>query len=128
MVAFVVSSASGFIGGPIFPVLFMGGTAGTVVHELLPAVPLGLAFSCMLAAVPGSVVVSAVLDGAPRRAVHPGRLAAWRGGVSLVRPSPPGVSCETSTASGTVVQVCDTGPGRAGLEQPETDGVRQPRP
>jgi H+/Cl- antiporter ClcA len=56
MVAFVVSTASGFIGGPIFPVLFMGGTAGTIVHELIPAVPLGLAFSCMLAAVPGSVV------------------------------------------------------------------------
>lgn len=56
MVAFVASTASGFIGGPIFPVLFMGGTAGTIVHELLPAVPLGLAFSCMLAAVPGSVV------------------------------------------------------------------------
>jgi H+/Cl- antiporter ClcA len=58
MVAFVVSAASGFIGGPIFPVLFMGGTAGTVVHELLPGVPLGLAFSCMLAAVPGAVVAA----------------------------------------------------------------------
>jgi H+/Cl- antiporter ClcA len=58
MVAFVVSTASGFIGGPIFPVLFMGGTAGTVVHELLPGIPLGLAFSCMLAAVPGSVVAA----------------------------------------------------------------------
>ncbi|MEX1295524.1 MAG: chloride channel protein [Candidatus Limnocylindrales bacterium] len=58
MVAFVVSTASGFIGGPIFPVLFMGGTAGTIVHELLPGIPLGLAFSCMLAAVPGSVVAA----------------------------------------------------------------------
>jgi len=58
MVAFVVSVASGFIGGPIFPVLFMGGTAGAAVHELLPGVPLGLAFSCMLAAVPGSVVAA----------------------------------------------------------------------
>ncbi len=58
MVTFVVSTASGFIGGPIFPVLFMGGTAGTAVHELLPGIPLGLAFSCMLAAVPGSVVAA----------------------------------------------------------------------
>jgi H+/Cl- antiporter ClcA len=58
MVAFVVSVASGFIGGPIFPVLFMGGTAGTVVHLLLPGIPLGLTFSCMLAAVPGSVVAA----------------------------------------------------------------------
>jgi len=58
MVAFVVSTASGFIGGPIFPVLFIGGTAGTVVHELIPGIPLGLAFSCMLAAVPGAVVAA----------------------------------------------------------------------
>ncbi len=56
MLAFVTSVASGFIGGPIFPVLFMGGTAGTLVSEVFPQVPLGLAFSCMLAAVPGAVV------------------------------------------------------------------------
>jgi H+/Cl- antiporter ClcA len=58
MAAFAVSTASGFIGGPIFPILFMGGTAGTVVHELLPGIPIGLAFSCMLAAVPGAIVAA----------------------------------------------------------------------
>lgn len=56
MVAFAVSSASGFIGGPIFPVLFIGGTAGVIVNQVLPDVPLGLAFTCLLAAVAGAIV------------------------------------------------------------------------
>ena len=55
MFTFAVSQGSGFIGGPIFPSLFIGGTAGVIVHQVFPGVPLGLAFSCMLAAVPGSV-------------------------------------------------------------------------
>jgi H+/Cl- antiporter ClcA len=55
---FAVSQASGFVGGPIFPALFIGGTVGVVVHEVLPAVPLGLAFSCLLAAVPGSLAAA----------------------------------------------------------------------
>ncbi len=56
MVAFAASTAGGFIGGPIFPILFIGGTAGVIVNQLVPDIPLGLAFSCMLAAVPGSIV------------------------------------------------------------------------
>jgi H+/Cl- antiporter ClcA len=56
MVAFAVSQASGFIGGPIFPVLFVGGTAGVIVNQVFPDVPIGLAFTCMLAAVPGAIV------------------------------------------------------------------------
>jgi H+/Cl- antiporter ClcA len=55
MLSFAVSQGSGFVGGPIFPSLFIGGTAGVLVHQVLPSVPLGLAFSCLLAAVPGSV-------------------------------------------------------------------------
>ena len=55
MLTFAVSDGSGFIGGPIFPSLFIGGTAGVLVHQVFPGVPLGLAFSCMLAAVPGSL-------------------------------------------------------------------------
>ena len=55
---FAVSQASGFVGGPIFPALFIGGTVGVLVHEVLPAVPLGLAFSCLLAAVPGSLAAA----------------------------------------------------------------------
>ncbi|HWJ85377.1 MAG TPA: hypothetical protein VNR62_08110, partial [Cellulomonas sp.] len=32
-----------------------GGTAGVLVHEVLPGMPLGLAFTCLLAAVPGAL-------------------------------------------------------------------------
>jgi H+/Cl- antiporter ClcA len=56
MFAFGVSQASGFVGGPIFPLLFTGGTAGVVVHQVIPGVPLGLAFTCLLAATPGALM------------------------------------------------------------------------
>src|SRR6478672_6158675 len=56
MFTFAVSEASGFVGGPVFPALFIGGTAGTFVHLVIPGVPLGLAFTCLLAAVPRSLV------------------------------------------------------------------------
>jgi H+/Cl- antiporter ClcA len=55
---FAVSQGSGFIGGPILASLFIGGTAGAFVHELIPSVPLGLAFTCVLAAVPGALVAA----------------------------------------------------------------------
>lgn len=56
MLTFAVSSASGFVGGAVFPALFIGGTAGIAAHEIVPGLPLALAFTCMLAAVPGSLV------------------------------------------------------------------------
>src|SRR4029453_9166218 len=49
-----VSEGSGFVGGPIFPSLFIGGTAGVLVHQVIPDVPLGLAFTSLLPAVPGA--------------------------------------------------------------------------
>jgi H+/Cl- antiporter ClcA len=58
MLTFGVCQASGFIGGPIFPALFIGGTAGVLVHQVFPGVPLGLAFTCLLAAVPGSMIAA----------------------------------------------------------------------
>ncbi|HUN79596.1 MAG TPA: chloride channel protein [Solirubrobacteraceae bacterium] len=54
MLTWAVSQGSGFVGGPIFPSLFIGGTAGVVVHQAIPGVPLGLAFSCLLTAVLGT--------------------------------------------------------------------------
>ena len=51
-----VSMGSGFVGGPIFPALFIGGTTGVAVHEAFSSVPLGLAFTCTFAAVPGALV------------------------------------------------------------------------
>ena len=56
MLTFAVSEASGFVGGPIFPTLFIGGTAGVLVHQVIPGIPLGLAFTCMFAAVPGALI------------------------------------------------------------------------
>jgi H+/Cl- antiporter ClcA len=45
ILAFAVSDGSGFVGGPIFPALFVGGTAGVAVHQGITSVPLGLAFT-----------------------------------------------------------------------------------
>jgi H+/Cl- antiporter ClcA len=56
ILTFAVSEASGFVGGPIFPTLFIGGTAGVLAHQVFPGIPLGLAFTCMLAAVPGALI------------------------------------------------------------------------
>jgi H+/Cl- antiporter ClcA len=58
MLTFAVSQGSGFVGGPIFPSLFIGGTAGVIVHQVIPSVPLGLAFSCLLAATVGALVAA----------------------------------------------------------------------
>ncbi len=55
---FAVSSASGFIGGPIFPIMFIGGLTGIAVNAIFPDLPLGLTFTCMLAAVPGAIVAA----------------------------------------------------------------------
>jgi H+/Cl- antiporter ClcA len=46
----------GFIGGPIFPLLFTGSCMGALIHLLFPVVPLGLALGCMIVAVPAAVV------------------------------------------------------------------------
>ena len=80
MVTFAVSSASGFIGGPIFPILFIGGIAGIIVNQLFPEVPLGLSFTCRCwrrCPAPSSPPVH---DGAPRHAAHAGGRPADRSG------------------------------------------------
>jgi H+/Cl- antiporter ClcA len=56
MVAFTLSQEAGFLGGAVFPVLFIGGTAGVLVHVLFPDIPVMLAVAAMLAAVPGAVI------------------------------------------------------------------------
>jgi H+/Cl- antiporter ClcA len=56
ILAFAVSEGSGFVGGPIFPALFVGGAAGVAVHQGITGLPLGLAFTCLFAAVPGALV------------------------------------------------------------------------
>jgi H+/Cl- antiporter ClcA len=56
MVTFALCEATGFIGGPFLVLLFIGGTAGTAVHVLIPGLPEGLAFAAMFAALPGALV------------------------------------------------------------------------
>ncbi|GAA4347921.1 chloride channel protein [Microbacterium rhizosphaerae] len=56
MVTMGVSLGSGFVGGPILPSLFVGGTAGVALHLALPGLPLGLTFACMLSSVVGGFV------------------------------------------------------------------------
>ncbi|KXS43061.1 MAG: Cl-channel voltage-gated family protein [Methanolobus sp. T82-4] len=46
----------GFIGGPIFPLLFVGSSVGSAIHLIFPQLPLGLALGCMIVAVPASIV------------------------------------------------------------------------
>jgi H+/Cl- antiporter ClcA len=42
--------STGFIGGPIFPLFFVGGAAGTAINLIFPTIPLGLAVGCTMAA------------------------------------------------------------------------------
>jgi H+/Cl- antiporter ClcA len=46
----------GFIGGPIFPMLFVGAALGSAINLVVPDIPLGLAVGCMMAAIPAAVV------------------------------------------------------------------------
>ena len=56
MVTMGVGLGTGFVGGPILPALFIGGSAGVALHLAVPAIPLGLAFAGMLASVVGGFV------------------------------------------------------------------------
>jgi H+/Cl- antiporter ClcA len=56
MAALAVSLATGFIGGNVFPMVFIGGAMGVFVHLLFPSVPYAMAVSCLMAAVPGAAV------------------------------------------------------------------------
>ncbi len=58
ILVFALCEATGFIGGPFLVMLFIGGTAGTVAHILVPGLPAGLAFTAMFAALPGAIVAA----------------------------------------------------------------------
>jgi len=55
---FALCEATGFIGGPILVTLFIGGTAGTAAHVLIPGLPEGLAFTTMLAAILAALIAA----------------------------------------------------------------------
>jgi H+/Cl- antiporter ClcA len=56
MITFAASMSTGFIGGSIFPMLFIGGTAGMALHAIVSGIPAGLAVPAAMAAVPGAAV------------------------------------------------------------------------
>jgi H+/Cl- antiporter ClcA len=56
VITFAVSVSTGFIGGTVFPMLFIGGTAGMALHAIIPGIPAGLAVPAAMAAVPGAAV------------------------------------------------------------------------
>ena len=56
MVALAGALSFGFIGGPIFPMLFVGATLGSAINLAFPQIPLGLSVGCMMVAVPAVVV------------------------------------------------------------------------
>ena len=58
ILVFALCEATGFIGGPVLVSLFIGGTAGTAAHVLIPGLPEGLAFTTMFAAFPGALVAA----------------------------------------------------------------------
>ena len=60
MVAMALSQEAGFLGGTVFPILFIGGTAGLIVNAAIPGIPASLAVACMLAAVPGAIIAAPV--------------------------------------------------------------------
>lgn len=54
LLAVATALSTGFVGGPIFPMLFAGGTMGLAVHAAFPAVPVAIAVSCVMAATPAA--------------------------------------------------------------------------
>ncbi len=54
IVAVALSMSTGFIGGAIFPMIFIGGTAGAALHQIFTDLPEGLAVSCLFVAVPAA--------------------------------------------------------------------------
>ena len=54
MMAIALSQSAGFLGGTVFPIIFIGGTTGLLVHSIFPSVPIALSVGAMLAAVPGA--------------------------------------------------------------------------
>ena len=60
MVAVALSQEAGFLGGIVFPILFIGGTSGLIINAAIPEIPAGLAVACMLASVPGAIIAAPV--------------------------------------------------------------------
>lgn len=55
MVSTSIALGSGFVGGQLFPVLFMGSCVGNLTYQWVPAVPPYVAIPCCIAAVPAAL-------------------------------------------------------------------------
>lgn len=87
IVTVAISLTTGFIGGPVMPALFIGGTAGLAIHTLFPDIPIALAFSAMLVALPGASI------GAPFSMIL---LAVLTVGIGAVETVPAAIAVITS--------------------------------
>ncbi len=56
MLALSLSLQTGFKGGVVFPVFFVGACVGMGIHNLIPAIPVAVALVCMMSAVSVAVV------------------------------------------------------------------------
>jgi H+/Cl- antiporter ClcA len=61
MVALSLSLESGFKGGVVFPIFFVGACVGMGIHQLLPGIPVSVALVCMMAAT-GVAIVNAPMS------------------------------------------------------------------
>ena len=78
MVAMALSQEVGFLGGTVFPILFIGGTAGALVHAIFADIAAPLAIAAMIAALPGATIsapVSFILIGVGGVALGPSAIA-----------------------------------------------------
>ena len=90
MFAVAFSESSGYLGGIVFPIIFIGGTAGLLVHSIFPALPITLCVGCLLAAIPGaflSAPISLIL------------IAAGTIGIGPIAMAPIGIAVVTSHLS-----------------------------
>jgi H+/Cl- antiporter ClcA len=87
IVAMAISLATGFIGGPVMPTLFIGGAAGVATHVIFPDLPIALTLSCLLVAVPGASI---------KAPFSMAMLAAITVGVGPIGVAPAGVAVVTA--------------------------------
>ena len=51
-----ISQGFGFIGGPLFPIIFTGACTGSLIHIIFPGIPVIISFSCGFAAAPVVII------------------------------------------------------------------------
>lgn len=87
MFATAIALNGGFIGGPLFPMLLIGGTAGVLVVDAIPDLPAAVAIPAIMVAIPAPLI------GMPLSAVF---LVAFAFGLGSEVAAPTGVAALTS--------------------------------